>query len=184
MLTRRTRLLSAIAAAALLAGFVSACSSQVSETTTPTVSEPSPTSEQVALNCNLVISDSDAAALAPPLHPIPSFTPPSGTLQSLLVEHGGQPCGWGADSTASLQVIVAIPFASGLTAAKAAAASGQAIDVPQVDAAYFETSDGMGQAQIFMGSYWIDVASRTFTTADQAVDTCAVVVRNLRSAGG
>ena len=151
---------------------------------TPSGNEPSPTSEKVALNCNLVLTDGDAAALVPPLHPIPSFEPPSGTLPSLLVEHGGQPCGWGPESTASLQVIVAIPFATGLTAAKAAAASGQAVDVSQVDAAYFETSDGMGQVQIFMGSYWIDVASPAFTSADQALGACSLIVRNLRGAGG
>jgi hypothetical protein len=181
---RRRGHLQAVAIAILLAGLLSACSAPVSPTITPTVSEPSPTSEKVVLNCNTVLSDSDAAALTPPLHPIPSFASPVGTLETLLIEHGGQPCGWGAESTASLQVIVAIPFATELTAAKAAAASGEAVDVSQVDAAYFETSDGMGQVQIFMGSYWIDCASSAFTGADQAVETCSLVVSNLRGAGG
>jgi hypothetical protein len=154
---RRRGHLQAVAIAILLAGLLSACSAPVSPTITPTVSEPSPTSEKVVLNCNTVLSDSDAAALTPPLHPIPSFASP---------------------------VIVAIPFATELTAAKAAAASGEAVDVSQVDAAYFETSDGMGQVQIFMGSYWIDCASSAFTGADQAVETCSLVVSNLRGAGG
>jgi hypothetical protein len=183
MLTWNRRV-AAIATAALLAGLLSSCSTEASPTVTPSQSEPSPTSEKVALNCNLLLSDRDAAALTPPLHPIPAFGPPSGTLPSLLVEHGGQPCGWGVGSSASLQVVLAIPFASELTAAKAAAASGQAIDVPQVDAAYFEISDGMGQVQVFVGSYWIDIASPAFTTADQAVGTSELVVRNLRGAGG
>lgn len=181
---RWNRRLAPIAAAALLAGLLAACSTEASPTVTPTLSEPSPTSEKVALNCNLLLSDRDAAASTPPLHPIPTFVPPSGTLPSLLVEHGGQPCGWGVDSSASLQVILAIPFASEFTAAKAAAASGQAIDVPQVDAAYFEISDGMGQVQVFFGSYWIDIASPAFTTPDRAVSMSTLVVRNLRSAGG
>lgn len=173
-----------IGAAALLVSILSACTGQLPRTVPPTVSEPSPTSQQVTLDCDLFLTDRDAASLSPAVHPIPSFTPPSGSLEALLVDHGGQPCGWGADSSASLQVIVAIPFAPGLRAAKAAAASGQAIDVPQVDAAYFSTSAGMGHVQIFLGGYWIDVASPAFTTADQALSTSSLVVRNIRGAGG
>ena len=186
---RRSAVLLAVATAALAAGTLSACSSLIPTTPPPTTGAPaprapSPTSEQIALNCDLMITDADAAAFTPPLHPIPSFVPSAGTLPSVLVQHGGQPCGWGADSAASLQVVVAVPFTSGLKAAKAAAAAGQPVDLAQVDAAYFTTSDGMGQVQIFLGSYWIDVASPSFTSADQAQTVSALVVHNLRGAGG
>src|SRR3954465_66163 len=129
--TRRTRGLAAVAVGAVLAGILTACSGPLSPTFTPPASEPSPTSEKVALNCNLLLSDSDVAAMTPPLHPIPTFSPAAGTLASRLLDHGGQPGGWGGEPGASVQVVVAIPFASELRAAKAAAASGQAIDLPQ-----------------------------------------------------
>ncbi|HEU0205072.1 MAG TPA: hypothetical protein VFQ74_00040 [Pseudolysinimonas sp.] len=150
-----------------------------------TTADPSPAALKVVINCNLVLSDAHAAALSPSVRPIPTFAPAAGTLGAKMVEQGGRPCGWGAESTASLEVVVAIPTAAGLAAAKMSAAStGQIANAAHASAAYFEVAGGWGRAQIFMGSYWIEVASPAFTTPEQAEGVYSSVIADVRSAGG
>ena len=160
-------------------------SSPVPSTSSASTPDPSPATDKVVINCNLVLSDAHAAGLSPSVRPIPTFAPAAGTLGATMVEQGGRPCGWGAESAASLEVVVAIPTAAGLVTAKTSAAStGQVADAPQADAAYFEIASGWGRAQIFLGSYWIEVASPAFTTPQQAEDVYSSVISDLRSAGG
>jgi hypothetical protein len=155
-----------------------------SATASPT-GDPTPPNDRVVIDCSIILSDAHAAELTPSLTPVPAFTPSPGTLGATMVAEGGRPCGWGAGATASLEVVAAIPTPAGLTTAKKAAAStGQLAHFTQADAAYFEIADGIGRAQIFMGSYWIEVASSTFTTAEQAENVYSVVINDLRSAGG
>ena len=131
-----------------------------------------------------MLSDAHAAALTPPLTPVPNYLPASGSLGASMVAQGGQSCGWSGDGS-SLEVVVAIPFAAGLRAARAAATStGQPSDALQADSVFFEVSDGVGRAQIFMGSEWFEVASPAFATPDEAESVYALVISDLRSAGG
>lgn len=188
---RRTSLIAVAALALVLTG----CSSLLGSTgtvapqTTSPAGSPStaaqPTPVPVVINCNLVLSDADAAGLTPSVKPIPTFAPAAGTLGATMVEQGARPCGWGAESAATLEVVVAIPTAAGLTAAKKAASStGQVADPELSDGAYFEVVGGVGRAQVFIGSYWIEVASPDFATADQAASVYSLVIHDLRSAGG
>ena len=188
---RSATVITLAALAAVLAGCSPLSTSPSTAPAAASTSSPSaapdatPTSNTVVIDCDLVLSDADAAGLTPSLKPIPSFAPAAGTLGAAMVEQGGRPCGWGAESAASLEAVVAIPTPAGLAAAKKAASStGQVTDAGQSDAAYFEVTNGVGRAQIFMGSYWIEVASPAFTTADQAESVYSLVIHDLRSAGG
>lgn len=177
----------------VLAGALAGCTagqpgaappSPATATTSAAVPSADPTPAPVVMNCNLVIMDADAARLTPPLTAVPGYTPAAGTLGATMVAQGAQPCGWGTGPTASVEVVVAIPTAKGLTAAKAAASTGQVAPSLRGDTVYFQVTDGVGRAQIFIGSYWIEVASATFTTAEEAEAVYDVVIRDLRSAGG
>jgi hypothetical protein len=159
----------------------SAPATAASETATPSAH---PTPERIIINCNLVMTDADAARLTPPLIPVAGYAPAAGTLGATMVAGGAQHCGWGTGSTASVEVVVAIPTAKGLIAAKAAASTGQVAPSLRGDTIYFQVTDGVGRAQVFIGSYWIEVASAAFTTPEEAEAVYDVVIRDLRSAGG
>lgn len=186
-----------LAGVVALASALAACSfvgTSGSPTSSPAASPPAATAapatpgpehDHVIIDCNLVFADDQAAALTPPLIPVPTFAPAAGSLGAAMVDAGGKPCGWGTDATtASLEVVVAIPTETELTAAKASASTGQVAHSLRSDTIYFAVADGVGRAQVFFGSYWIEVASSAFTTPDQAEAVYDLVIQDLRSAGG
>lgn len=179
----RTPALAAIAAL-VLAGALAGCTAGAGAgaARTPAATQSAP--ERVVINCNLIVTDDDAARLTPPLTPVAGYTPAAGTLGATMVAGGAQPCGWGLGSTASLEVVVAIPGYAAFKAAEAAASTGQVAPSQRGDKIYFQVTDGVGRAQVFIGRYWIEVASAAFTTPEQAQTVYGVVVSNLRSAGG
>jgi hypothetical protein len=132
-----------------------------------------------------MLTDEHAAELAPPLTPMPGYVPAAGTLGAAMVAQGGQACGWQSGSAWALEVVAALPSDTGLASAEKAASHGEKAPAPLARAAYFTVGDdGIGRAQIFMGSYWIEVASPAFTTADEAEAIYYQVIRTFRSAGG
>jgi len=146
-----------------------------------------PTQSRAPLNveCSLFLKDADAAALTPPLQPIPSYKPGPGTPEAAMVGQGGRACGWGTDSVASLVITLAIPGVHALAAARKAASTGEPMSPPQVDVAYFARgTDGIGREQIFLGSEWLEIASPSFATADDAAAIDGRIILTWRSAGG
>jgi len=188
----RNRSALAALAALVLASALAGCtvghgavpSSPAATPSAVTIPTADPTPVPVVISCNLIFTDADAAALTPPLTPVAGYTPAAGTLGATMVAGGAQHCGWGTGSTASLEVVVAIPPAAEFEKAEAAASGGQVAPSLRGDTVYFQATDGVGRAQAFIGRYWIEVASAAFTTPEQAQTVYGVVIGNLRSAGG
>ena len=81
-----------------------------------------------------------------------------------------------------LEVAIATPLPSDLSAAKAAAAGGSPI-TSGGESGYFAVHNGVGSAQFFFGSLWLDVSSADFTTAADAQAIYPTVVANQQKAG-
>jgi hypothetical protein len=92
---------------------------------------------------------------------------------------------WGTNDVAALEVVLAIPGARDLAAARKAASTGEPIAAPQVDAAYFSRgANGIACEQIFLGAEWLEIGSPGFQSASGADAFDQRIVLTWRSAGG
>jgi hypothetical protein len=107
-----------------------------------------------------------------------------GTVAGSIAAANGQVCAW-VNETSGDELVVAITAVSpaAFAAAQSAASGGTPIDTDG-NKGYFAVKDGIGSAQIFMGSIWLTVSSVEFATADDAAALYPVVVHNQRGAGG
>jgi hypothetical protein len=148
---------------------------------TPTVA---PTNRPFVENCGILITPDQLYAYNPNYVVDPNYAPKPGTVASAVKAQLGQTCGWINESSGDiLEVAVAAPIPSALTAAKTAAAGGTPISA-YGEQGYFAVKGGIGSAQIFMGSLWLIVSSPEFVTTDDANAIFPVVVHNQMTAGG
>jgi hypothetical protein len=199
--SRRTRLVSTIAAMAIVAVTLTGCvqaakspashpkASHSSHTpTTPSASPtsaPTPTGPRVSTTCDRILTATQVYAYNPNVVADIGYSPKAGTLAASMKATGALACGWvNETSRVELEVTVTIGTAPELTAAKAAAAKGASVHTDSADLAYFAASGGVGTAQLFQGSYWVAVSSADFGTSDDASAVYDVVMNNLRTAGG
>ncbi len=145
-----------------------------------------PTYGKVVMNCDLILSTAHAAELTPSLTPDPSYQPKAGSLGADMQAKGAHVCGWANKAkSASIEVALALGSPAAITLAEAAAAaSGVTAPPAGAQAAYFTRVGKVGQAEIFLGSYWIETSSTSFDTAVTASDFYSVMLQDLRSAGG
>jgi hypothetical protein len=158
-----------------------------SATPTPTVKPTptvAPTNRAFVENCGILITPDQLYAYNPNYVVDPNYAPKPGTVASAVKAQLGQTCGWINESSGDiLEVAVAAPTASALAAAKTAAAGGTPISA-YGEQGYFAVKDGIGSAQIFMGSLWLIVSSPEFATTDDVNAIFPVVVHNQMTAGG
>jgi hypothetical protein len=116
--------------------------------------------------------------------PDSGYTPKAGTIAASIKAALGQNCGWvNETSKVELEVGVATPGATGLAAARAAASGGTPIS-SNGEPGYFAVQNGVGSAQFFIGTLWLDVSSADFTVPGDAQPVYSVVVHNQMTAGG
>jgi hypothetical protein len=180
---------------------LSGCLQAATPTSTPTTSHsaahshsatpspsptPTPTSTPTRFveNCTTLLTPAQVYAYNPNFVADTGYAPKSGTVAAAIRAALGQTCGW-VDETSGveLEVAVATPGATGFAAAKAAAAAGTPITA-NGQQGYFGVQGGVGSAQFFIGTLWLDVSSRDFTVPGDAEPVYSVVVPNQMTAGG
>jgi hypothetical protein len=149
----------------------------------PVASAP-PGGTKFAENCSILLSAAQVYAYNPNYVADAAYTPKAGTIPAQIAAKLGQTCGWiNETSSAELAIGIAAPGASALAAAKSAAATGTPISASGENG-YFAVVGGVGSAQFFFGSLWMDVSSSEFTTAADAQPVYSVVIKNQLAAGG
>jgi hypothetical protein len=145
---------------------------------------PTPTSEKVVEDCNILFSPAQVYAYNPNFVRETAYVPKAGSVPAAIAAVDGQTCGW-VDETSgsSIEVGVATPYTARWTAAKAAASSGTPLDEAGYHG-FFAVKDGVGSAQFFFGSIWLDVSSADFAVANDASPVYSIVLQNQLHAGG
>ena len=152
-----------------------------SPTATPT---PTPTNNKVVEDCNILFTPAQVYAYNPNFVRETAYVPKAGSVPAAIAAVDGQTCGWLNESSgSSIDVGLAIPTTAQWTAAKGAASSGTPIDEAGYHG-FFAVSNGVGSAQFFFGSIWLDVSSADFATADDASLVYSTVLQNQLHAGG
>ena len=161
----------------------SASGSPPTATPVPTPT-PTATSEKVVEDCNILFTPAQVYAYNPNFVRETAYGPKAGSVLAAIAAVDGQTCGWLNESSgSSIEVGLAIPTTAQWTAAKAAASTGTPLDQAGNDG-FFAVKDGVGSAQFFFGSIWLDVSSGDFTTADDAAAVYPTVLQNQLHAGG
>jgi hypothetical protein len=145
---------------------------------TPTTPPPAPVAQgtAIAVTCNALLTPQVIYNFNPNYSLQASFKPKSGTDASKALSYQGLACSWINQTSSDLiNVSVARPAPSNLASVKAAASSGTAAS-GLGNAAYFSTSAGVGELQVFNGPFWITLSSVAFGTADDARDLASAAV--------
>jgi hypothetical protein len=165
----------------------SAPSSAATPSANPTQSaHPTPpkTAPRFTENCNILFTPAQVYAYNPNFVADASYKPKAGSIPAAIAAYSGQTCGWLNETSGSLiEVAIATPLAPDLAKAKAAASGGTAISVGGENG-YFAVTNGVGSAQFFFGSFWLDVSSQDFAAVSDAQSTYTAVVQNQQHAGG
>jgi hypothetical protein len=157
-------------------------------TTTPAkhTATPTPTSSATKFveNCSTLLTQPQVYAYNPNYVADTAYAPKPGTVAAAIHAALGQNCGWiNETSSVELEVGVAKPGAAALAAARTAASSGTAITASG-EQGFFAVQNGVGSAQFFIGTLWLDVSSQDFISAQDANLVYPVVVQNQLGAGG
>jgi hypothetical protein len=167
------------------------------QTATPTVSAPAsasptasatptaaPTTQKFTESCSTLLTAQEVFAYNPNYVADTNYAPKAGTVAAAIAAAAGQTCGWiNETSSVELEVAVAKPVPSTLASAKSAASTGTPISASG-EQGYFAVKNGVGSAQFFFGTLWLDVSSQDFTVAGDAQPVYSVVVHNQLTAGG
>jgi hypothetical protein len=152
-------------------------------TTLPTPSATS-TPQKFAEGCNILLTPDQLYDYNPNYVVDTAYSPQRGSIPAAIAADLGQTCGWINETSGSkIEVAITALNADQWAAAKAAAASGTPISTNGAHG-FFSVKNGVGSAQLFFGSIWLDVSSAEFATADDARVLFPVVVNNQRTAGG
>jgi hypothetical protein len=166
-------------------------SAPASHTAAPT-SKPTPTPSTTPTSaptrftesCTTLLSAAQLYAYNPNFVTDSGYAPKAGTIAAAIRAALGQNCGWvNETSKVELEVGVATPGSRGLAAARSAASGGSAIS-SNGEPGFFAVQNGIGSAQFFIGTLWLDVSSADFTVPQDAQPVYAVVVHNQMTAGG
>ncbi|MDQ1548184.1 MAG: hypothetical protein QOH69_3088 [Actinomycetota bacterium] len=161
-----------------------ASSASPTPSTAPTPSPTSPTTPKFVEDCATLFTSAQVYDYNPNYVADPSFAPKSGSVSAAIAANAGQTCGWVNETSKSeIEIAVATPLLSALTAAKAAASTGVPISSAG-EHGYFTVKNGVGSAQFFFGSLWLSVSSADFTTATDAQGVYPTVIQNQLNAGG
>jgi hypothetical protein len=147
---------------------------------------PSPTQiqTQVVIDCNSLLTPAQVYAYNPNFVRDVTYKPKPGSVPAAIASELGQTCGW-VNETSGDEIEVAVTYlpVAKWNAAKTAASGGTPIDAAGSDG-YFSVTDGVGSAQLFYGTVWLDVSSVDFEAPVDASALYPIVVQNQRGLGG
>jgi hypothetical protein len=152
--------------------------------TTTSVPTADPGTPKFTEACDILLTSAQVYAYNPNFVADSAYAAQRGTIPGAIAADSGQTCGWVNETSGDkIEVAVATPLAPALAAAKSAASSGKPISAAGQQG-YFAVKDGVGSAQFFIGSLWLDISSVDFATAGDAEAIYPTVVQNQLSAGG
>lgn len=144
---------------------------------------PTPTREPgipIGMDCNTFLSPQTVYNFNPNTSLQPAYKPKPGSDANEAVSFSGIACGLVNNSSGAItSVSVAHPAASDLAALKSAATKGTAVSGIG-DTAWFSTSGGTGQLQVFKGPFWITASSVFFGTANDARQLVGAAVATVK----
>jgi hypothetical protein len=159
----------------------SSASQSAPATSSPTAATTAP---KFAEDCTILLTPAQVYAYNPNFVADSAYKPKAGEIPATIAANNGQTCGWLDETSGSvLEVAVATPLPSELATAKAAAAGGAPI-TSGGESGYFAVHNGVGSAQFFFGSLWLDISSADFAAAADAQAIYPTVVANQQKAGG
>jgi hypothetical protein len=147
---------------------------------------PTPTSTATTFteNCDILLTSAQIYAYNPNFVSDNTYVPQAGSIPAKIGANGGTTCGWLNETSGSfVEVAIATPLPADLAAAKSAASSGAPISA-NGEQGFFAVKNGVGSAQFFFGTFWLDVSSKDFEVASDAQAIYPIVVQNQLSAGG
>jgi len=148
---------------------------------TPT---PEPTGTPVALSCDEILSPQNVYDFNPNFGTAPAYEPATDSLAATAVKYSGVACGWSNQTSGELiEIAVAQPEPTLMTTLKDAAIAGSQV-VPTYSSTadiegFFTVDAGVGQVQVFTGTYWVTVNSPAFYEPGDAQALVATVLGNL-----
>jgi hypothetical protein len=145
---------------------------------TPTPAAPVVTGTAIGVTCSALLTPQVIYDFNPNYSLQSGFTPKSGTDASKAVGYQGLACSW-INQTSSDLITVSAAHPSDLSSLKASASSGTAAS-GLGNSAYFKTSAGVGELQIFDGPFWITLSSDSFGTADDARDLASAAISTVK----
>ena len=169
-------------------------------TSAPTVSEappaaaepsatPTPTPEAagtaVAFACDQILSLQDVYDFNPNYGVAPDYAPASGTLGATAVSFNGMACAWSNQTSAALiEISIAEPNDVLMTELKdQAVANSNAVPTygtpPTLEGYFSVASDGTGEAQAFVGPYWVSARSTNFFEPGDAERLLRTAIDNI-----
>jgi hypothetical protein len=188
----------ALAAAVLVLGALTACTSNpvavrpttaaptaaasapVATPTTPPPTQVAADATPVSIRCHTLVPTKVVLALDAELTTVKGWTPDAGTPSARLSDLNGTTCDWTTGSGDLLEVSVAKPSVADSTALKNDLVL-RSQSVPTFGGeAYFQVADHVGQADVFRGHTWLFVRSNHFF---EPGDASAVVAAALKALG-
>jgi hypothetical protein len=150
-----------------------------SETPGETPVEGTPIPVNVA--CEQLVSLQTMYGYNPNFSLLGSWTPDAGTPAAEAHAASGTVCRWQNDTSGVTIDISVASFDATTLAAKAAAAraAGTIVLTFGPDEAYFAVANGVGEAVVFPGTYWVVVRSNTFYEAGDAEPIVTAVLAAL-----
>ena len=162
-------------------------STDATQTPTPTAtSTPTPTAAgtAVALSCDQVLTLDDVYAFNPNYGTAPDFAPKTASGKTAS-EFQGLNCGLLNQSSGEIIEISVVQPNDVLTTQLMNKAAGNSQIVPTYGTppaveGYFAATDGIGEAQVFAGTYWVTVSSSEFFEPGDAEQLVSAALSNLQ----
>jgi hypothetical protein len=153
-----------------------------SSSTPTSPAKPAPTapgSTPLKLGCDQVLSVDQVYAYNPNFVPDTKYSAAASPDAAKAVANRGVACGWVNETSGSeLMVAMSEPSPATLAAAKRSAASGAPVSGGGATG-YFSVRGGVGEAQLFTGSFWVVIASADFGVAGDVTPLIQPVIGNL-----
>ncbi|TFD58879.1 iron ABC transporter ATP-binding protein [Cryobacterium suzukii] len=152
-----------------------------SSSPTPT---PEATGSPIAQICGDLLTLQDVYDFNPNYGTAPDYSPTADGLAETAATYNGLTCGWSNQTSGELiEVSVVAPNAVLMTTLKQQAdADSQAVPTygtpPTVDG-FFTNSGGVGQAQVFTGTYWVTLSTPAFGEPGDAESLLSVILAHL-----
>ena len=165
-----------------------ATSTASAEPTESAAPSPTPTPEAtgspITQICGDLLTLQDVYDFNPNYGSAPNYSPTTDGLAETAATYNGLTCGWSNQTSGELiEVSVVAPNGVLMTTLKQQAdADSQAVPTygtpPTVDG-FFTYSDGVGQAQVFTGTYWITLSTPAFGEPGDAESLLSVILAHL-----
>jgi hypothetical protein len=171
------------ASASATGGSSPSTSASASPTATPTPT-PTPAGTAVAMTCTQLLTLDDVYAFNPNFGTDPSYKPTSASAKT-AASFQGLTCGLlNQSSDGKIEISLTQPNAVLMMQQQDAAVASSKIvptyGTPPAVQGYFTVSNGIGEAQVFTGTYWLTISSSNFLEPGDAESLISSALGHLK----